>query len=175
MTVTPKEEVPYDLLSHFLTHSYFNLIEKMASSNSHTINQPIASFLFTCTHNTQHTHILQRQVFDHYIDSTSLSPTETLKHELKYNPSGAKIFYPIRNNLSFRNLRKVYSKRVLKLKLNQNKELLTAYNVAYIHLHQSLIYATVHDHHKQYLPITSLNQAQLFIDNLSNYYNQLSS
>ncbi|MGL4344393.1 MAG: hypothetical protein ACRCTE_04280 [Cellulosilyticaceae bacterium] len=156
------KHVPYDLRSHFITHSYLTLIENLTLPKSPFLEQSLESFLFICNHTPKYLTVLQKQIFDLYTHSPSTLPSDIFKLELEENPIGAKVFYLIRNNLSFKTLNKSYSKQLLKMRQPLDLEHLYHYNQSYIHLHQSLSAHT--------LPIPISSQATQFMDAITDYF-----
>lgn len=166
MSTRSVKYVPFDLRSHFITHSYLTLLENLTSDSPQTTEQSLHSFLFICNHTPQYTKILQQQIFDFYSAELPTTPIDTFKKEQQTNPVGAKVFYSIRYNLSFATLNKAYSKFLLKAKSPIDYDQWHQCNLAYIHLHQSL--ATT-------LPLPLSLQAETFIEELLGYSGRISS
>ncbi|MGL4738318.1 MAG: hypothetical protein ACRCW2_12785 [Cellulosilyticaceae bacterium] len=158
--------IPFDLRSHFITHSYLTLLENLTSDSPQTTEQSLHSFLFICNHTPKYTSILQQQIFDFYLPQCASSPLDTFKNEQQTNPIGAKVFYSIKSNLSFMTLNKAYSKFLLKAKSPIDYEQWTKCNLAYIHLHQSLSAS---------IPLPLPLEAEQFIEELLGYSGKMSS
>lgn len=166
MSTRSVKYVPFDLRSHFITHSYLTLIENFTVDSPQPPDQALHSFLFICNHTPKYTSILQQQIFDFYLPEPLSSPLETFKKELQVNPMGAKVFYSMRYSLSFTSLNKAYSKFLLKIKSPIDYEQWRQCNLAYIHLHQSLTTS---------LPLPLPSQADQFIEQIMGYSSKISS
>lgn len=142
-------EQPVDLRSNFLTHSYFNVLEKWAIYSkkasihepSRSLLQTLQSFLFICQNNTSKAYKLNTLLFNEYTPYIKLSSSQIYKAELARYPEGAKYFSACKYKLSFPTLYKNYSKQFIKLKKSHQYEAIKALNISFIHLHRNLVYS----------------------------------
>lgn len=158
MLNTTQKTLPYDLLSNFLTHSYFDLLEKFyiyykhSSDTTHAkrLLQSLQSFLFIFQNNPKHLDTLQHQIFDYY-------PHQLTKDTV----------FPIKNKTSFRKIRIAYNQSILQLPLSPQE--LTLHNTKLIHNYYALIFSNF-TKHPTIPKLFTAASADVFILEMWKYY-----
>lgn len=141
--------IPHHLLSNFLTHSYFDLLEQLCQTPtlinseapySKDFMKSLKSFIFIFQNNSRNTKILQESVFKYYqpYKETSLHEISKLLLSEEYRPYA--FFSPQKRNLTFENIRKTYHKTIRNTTNTPDYTLWNECNISFIKLHRQLVY-----------------------------------